>query len=266
MISIITAVYNAEKFIAEAMKSVLAQTYSNWELIIINDGSTDNSRNEILKFADKRIRYFEQSNHGVSVARNVGLSEMRGDYFCFLDADDHLPKTSLESRFNVFKNSENIHFVDGKVDFYDRDLQQKIKSWTPNFEGNPLDDLLSLSDNSFFGLSWLIKRNKGISYTFKPGLSHGEDLLFYINLARKSGSQYAYTQQTVLTYRTGNRSAMKNIKGLENGYFEIYEEIKTMPEVSSKMGNRFLLKAKSIMLKTYLNELRLGHAIKVLLR
>ena len=83
LVSILMPVYNAEAFISEAITSVIRQSHKNWELLIVNDGSTDRSKNIIHSFPDKRIQYFEQQNRGVSVARNVGLKNMKGDYFCF---------------------------------------------------------------------------------------------------------------------------------------------------------------------------------------
>ena len=95
LVSIIMPAYNVEKHIASSISSVLNQSYNNWELIIINDGSTDETEQTIKLFKDKRIKYFKKQNGGVSSARNLALIKMQGDYFCFLDADDRLTKNSL---------------------------------------------------------------------------------------------------------------------------------------------------------------------------
>ncbi|MBK8309957.1 MAG: glycosyltransferase family 2 protein [Chitinophagaceae bacterium] len=83
LISVIMPAYNVSFYIADSIQSVVDQTYSNWELLIINDGSTDNTAEVVQKFTDPRIRYFEKENGGVSSARNVGLDEMKGDFFAF---------------------------------------------------------------------------------------------------------------------------------------------------------------------------------------
>ena len=88
MFSVIIPAYNAEKFIARAVKSVLDQNYSDFELIILDDGSTDGTKAQIEQFADNRIRYIYEENGGVSAARNKGIIESKGQYICFLDADD----------------------------------------------------------------------------------------------------------------------------------------------------------------------------------
>lgn len=88
MISVIIPLYNKEHFVKETIESVLAQTYNDFELIIVNDGSTDNSVNIISKFDDSRIIIVDQKNAGVSAARNHGLRIARGEFISFLDADD----------------------------------------------------------------------------------------------------------------------------------------------------------------------------------
>lgn len=89
MFSVIIPVYNGEKFIDNAINSVMSQTYSDWELIIVNDGSYDDTINVLTKYEDnEKIKVINQKNGGVSVARNNGFSHSKGDYIAFLDADD----------------------------------------------------------------------------------------------------------------------------------------------------------------------------------
>ena len=107
-VSIIMAAYNAEKYIKEAIDSVINQEYQHWELIIINDGSTDGTENIIRSYDDDRIRYHSQTNAGVSSARNIGLRHMEGDYFCFLDADDVYTSYSLSSRMALFDKDPTL--------------------------------------------------------------------------------------------------------------------------------------------------------------
>jgi glycosyltransferase involved in cell wall biosynthesis len=86
--SIVIPVYNKEKFVGKTLKSVLEQTCTDFEIIIINDGSTDNSESVIQTFKDDRIHYFSKENGGVAVARNFGIEKAKSDFICFLDADD----------------------------------------------------------------------------------------------------------------------------------------------------------------------------------
>ena len=86
--SIIIPVFNKEKFVAKTLKSALSQTFADFEIIVINDGSTDTSEAEILAITDERIHNFSKENEGVAIARNHGMSKASADYICFLDADD----------------------------------------------------------------------------------------------------------------------------------------------------------------------------------
>ncbi len=87
--SVVIAVYNKEKYIAKTLESVLAQTYSDFEIIIVNDGSIDDSEAVIKSFKDKRINYFKQENQGASAGRNAALSKASANYIALLDADDY---------------------------------------------------------------------------------------------------------------------------------------------------------------------------------
>src|SRR5882724_2633969 len=102
LVSVILPVFNGEAYLRNAIQSVIQQTHANWELLIINDGSTDRTGEIVRSFTETRIRYFEQFNKGVSAARNVGLTNMRGDFFCFLDVDDIFPVNSVKARCDVF--------------------------------------------------------------------------------------------------------------------------------------------------------------------
>lgn len=96
LVSIITPCFNCGEFIEEAIQSVLNQTYDNFELIIVNDGSTDNSEATISQFEDRRIRYLRQSNKGQGAASNLGITKAKGDYIKFFDADDLMNQRHIE--------------------------------------------------------------------------------------------------------------------------------------------------------------------------
>ena len=97
IISIIVPVYNAEKYIGKCIDSVIGQSYSKWELLLVDDGSTDSSSEICKKYlSDNRIHYLFQKNRGVSAARNLGLQNTSGDYCLFLDSDDFLASSCLE--------------------------------------------------------------------------------------------------------------------------------------------------------------------------
>lgn len=131
-ISVIIPVYNVEKFLSQCINSIINQTYKNLEILIIDDGSTDNSCEICKKFAkhDKRIRIIRQKNAGVSAARNNGLVHASGDYIHFIDSDDYIDLDYYEKMMNTNKKT-NADIIAGCVtsqngSFYE--IEYKTKS------------------------------------------------------------------------------------------------------------------------------------------
>lgn len=109
--SVIIPLFNKEKFIGATLKSVLEQSFTDFEVLIVNDGSTDSSVEIIKKFSDPRIRYFSQENEGVSSARNYGIEKAKSNYISFIDADDYWYSGFLEEMFeNIKKYPEHKVF------------------------------------------------------------------------------------------------------------------------------------------------------------
>lgn len=232
------AVYNGEKFLKEAIESVLAQSYSNLELLIVNDGSTDQTENIINQFSDSRIASFNQINKGVSAARNLALSKMKGDYFCFLDADDIYPKHSIKWRMSVLEEDPSVKFAHGVVHYVDSSGHSLNYEYKPAFKGEPFNRLLRLDSKCMFGNTWLIKKDQNQTYKFEEKMKHSEDLLFYLSICQ--GGKLSYTEKTILLYRQHPNSAMKNISGLEKGYISLIKNIKENFEIS--FTRRLILK------------------------
>jgi glycosyltransferase involved in cell wall biosynthesis len=110
LVSIVIPVYNGEKYLADSLDSVLCQTYQNWELIIINDGSTDSTEQLILNYQDKRIKYLRNDdNKGIIFSLNRGLRESKGVYIARLDADDIALPFRIEKQVEFL--SENPDYV-----------------------------------------------------------------------------------------------------------------------------------------------------------
>lgn len=133
LVSVITIFLNAEKFIEEAIESVFAQTYDNWELLLVDDGSTDSSTAIALRYAKQypeKVRYLEHERHqnlGKSTSRNLGISNAQGEYIALLDADDvYLPK-KLVRQVEILESQPEAVMVYGSTQYW--------YSWT----GNPKD-------------------------------------------------------------------------------------------------------------------------------
>ncbi|MDY3359776.1 MAG: glycosyltransferase family 2 protein, partial [Clostridium celatum] len=107
IISIIIPIYNTEKYLVESLESISNQTYKNIEILLINDGSSDNSKVICEKYCniDKRFKYFENTNHGVSYSRNFGIKKSSGKYLVFVDSDDVIAKNFIELLYNNLINN-----------------------------------------------------------------------------------------------------------------------------------------------------------------
>lgn len=115
MVSIILCTYNRAELLPNAIRSVLKQTYRDWELIVIDDGSTDDTYGVVKDFfmEDKRIIYFFHRNEGLAKARNIGLAIARGDYICFVDSDDELAPMHLKKRVEYLEHHSSVDFLHG---------------------------------------------------------------------------------------------------------------------------------------------------------
>lgn len=252
LISIITPFYNCEKYLAQSIASVQQQTHPYWELILIDDGSSDQSARIAQDYArqDERIVYLYQQNKGVSAARNRGIRAMSGDYFCFLDGDDIWPANSLKSRLQTLIDSQ-LDCVDGSIARFENDTSLAVRSYTPQFTGVPLRELVTLTGSCFSAPTWLCKHLPQL-IPFQEEITHGEDLLFFI---QNFGSRtFGYTTDLVLYYRMTPGSAMTNLTGLENGYRRIYEHLRADPRVGEKDLRRMKRRVKRCMILDYLKK------------
>lgn len=161
LVSIITPSFNSDKFIAKTIESVQNQTYKNWEMIIVDDCSTDETVSIIEQFVtnDSRIRFFKlKKNSGAGIARELGLSEANGDYISFLDSDDLWKPFKLEKQLQFLKENK-IHFtfsfydcIDEQGNLLNKRVQApKILSYRQLFFCNYVGNLTGIYDRYYFG-------------------------------------------------------------------------------------------------------------------
>lgn len=188
-ISIIVPLYNAENTISKMIESILQQHYSDWELLLINDGSSDKSLSICMSFAEKesRIRIFSQPNQGVSTARNRGLEEAKGKFIVFVDADDEVNTRYLADLIDeyVFYKEPNI-IIQGydkecAVGCYKKiELISESKLYKPNIQSFFYDFNILTCGYSFSKLflkDIVVKNN----LKFKQNITFCEDLIFLLN-------------------------------------------------------------------------------------
>ena len=191
LVSIIVPVYNGSNFMREAIDSALAQTYDNIEIIVVNDGSTDNTDEIALSYGDK-IRYFQKENGGVSSALNLGIMKMKGEYFSWLSHDDKYFPNKIENQINLLaktNNLRNIAYCDSvrineKGDMLFRSKRNKyLKPGTNSWE----ESLTALIKNGCLsGCAFLIPKDAFFDAGFfDEKLKYSQDFLMWINILLK---------------------------------------------------------------------------------
>ena len=127
LITIIINVYNGEKYINKCLDSVINQTYKTLEILIINDGSRDNTLKLCKKYKDKRIKIITTENRGLSLSRNIGIDNSTGKYIYFIDADDYMELDTIEYLYNLSKKYNSEITMTKSLDIYDYDFIYKNK-------------------------------------------------------------------------------------------------------------------------------------------
>lgn len=144
-VSIITPTYNRAHLIGETIQSVLAQTYTNFEHIIIDDGSTDDTENVVKSFNDERLKYFKYGKIGnISALLNLGIKHSSGDFIAVLDSDDLWVTHKLETVINIFNSDDSIQLVTHDIQYFSdkNKLQKKYCSYESDFYKNILKEVL----------------------------------------------------------------------------------------------------------------------------
>lgn len=260
-VSIIMPAFNSARYIREAIDSVLAQTWHHWELIVVNDGSTDETGSIVQDYHDERIVLVEQENRGVSAARNVGLGLASGEFVTFLDSDDILPPGSLKARVAFLENNREVDIVDGQVKVLNENLDGIERVYSPYYRGALLPRLLRLDDRVFCGTVYMVRSSVLSGMHFTESMKHAEDLLFFTILAGKCDLQYAFVDEEIYRYRKRAGSAMSDVAGLEAGYLDYMRSTFSTVPVSLMQRIFLRLKISKIMFLSWARHRRYTDAI-----
>lgn len=232
MISVIMPVYNVEKYIAKSIQSVLNQTYLDFELLIVIDGSLDKSKTIAETFQDERIKIFEKPNGGLSDARNYGLERANGEFVYFMDSDDWIEPTLLEENLKILEE-ENLNLI---IFGYVQDDEDKhgtvIKSreivpTLTKLEKGTDNIILDLHHIGLMGYAWNKIYRKSFldayQFRFEKGISLVEDVLFNAPLYSKliaiqfnTKAYYHYINRPVLTLMKTFHKDSFNLKKRKN--------------------------------------------------
>ena len=148
LVSIIIPIYNRADLIVETLQSVIAQTYENWECIVVDDGSSDNSFDVIQNFSekDKRIRADTRVREpkGAPTCRNIGMKMSKGEFIIFLDSDDLMADFCLERRLALFKKHQDADFLVFQSLLFEKEIKDKNLLWNVDTEENDLNRFLRI--------------------------------------------------------------------------------------------------------------------------
>ncbi|GGF46955.1 glycosyltransferase family A protein [Echinicola rosea] len=213
LISVIIPTYNRAKMLPRAIESVIQQTLKEWELIIIDDGSTDNTKSVVDEFlSDKRISYLYQENRGVSAARNLGTEKAIGNFFCFLDSDDWVKKEWLDDFFQKYCSNKQLEVIIGGFCVSKDNRIVKNRRAEAEKYNNTLP-------GTYFIKSALFKEIGG----FDTHLSYGENTELFFRVYQQS-PKVGYLKKENLIYNKSN----------SGGSMDLGNQVKSLKHILKK--------------------------------
>ena len=270
LISVIVPIYNAEKFLHYCIDSILNQTVIDFELILVDDGSTDNSGKICDEYSEKdnRIWVIHKPNGGVSSARNAGIEAAKGEYICFVDSDDFLESSYLEELVETKKKYPDFDNVwcgfQTVEDYYKNNKKAYDVERDNDYSFSDLSSIMDLFEKWFVQMPWnKLYKTKTIvenSIVFPPEISLGEDYIFNLRYLDCTNGKIAVVNKPLYNYlRDGKES-------LDNKYYpdllEIYRRLnsetekyaqkwKLSEEQISKMYNSFFFRLEAVLRNTF---------------
>ncbi len=211
-VSVIIPAYNAMKYLPETVESVLQQTFTDFEVLIINDGSSDNIVQWVAGIVDARVKLISQKNQGVSVARNTGIAHAQGEYIAFLDADDFWQASKLEKQVRCLDNNSVIGLVHTWMAFVDSNGKSTGKVMASNAEGYVWKQLV---ESNLIACSSVMVRRCCLEAVggFEPNLHFVEDWDLWIRIS--CHYPFAVIKEPLYYYRQVPNSLSKNLQVLE---------------------------------------------------
>lgn len=226
LISIIVPVYNASEYIVRCVESIQNQTYSNFELILINDGSKDNSLEicKMLAGQDQRIVVLDRPNGGASAARNMGLERMNGQYVVFADSDDYVSPSYIENLYKAAKQGDFDIVQCNLESTTDTDKQLDVIAFRQN-DVKEVTKKQALNERKYKVSVWgkIYCSHVFENFRFQEGIIYEDDASYYIFIDR--AQKIAILDETLYFYYMSENSVMRNDKKNKSTVFiGIYED------------------------------------------
>ena len=237
-ISVLMSVYNGEEFISNSINSILNQTYKNFEFLIINDGSTDNSERIIKSYSDSRIKYLAKPNTGLTKSLNFGLKQTKGEYIARIDCDDYSMPNRLALQIKKIDKNKDLGLVasraiiiqNGKkkyTPFYsEREIKEKIKIKNPFVHSSVLISKIFFEKINFYDESFSVTQDYDAWMRLSKisKLSMVDDVLIERHVLKNSISKKKYILQAINSYRVRKNE----INLFKNFYFFLYQILTNM--------------------------------------
>lgn len=234
-VSVIIPTYNSAPYLKQAVDSVLAQTFQDYEVIVIDDGSTDDTESLMNSYGSP-VRYIRQSNGGVAVARNRGIDESLGEYVAFLDADDVWLPGKLELQIAALDQSPDAGVCYADFFIVAPDLTVRSRVSMPQ-QDTTLSDLL-LRGNVVGTPSTVVCHRERIKQAggFDRAFSYGADWEMWIRLA--SATEFIHVKEPLILYRQHDSNMSRNIRLSEDESVRLLQQGFALPCLSASMRDR----------------------------
>lgn len=235
-VSVIIPAYNAERFLGDTLRSVLEQTYQDFEIIVVDDGSTDGTQAVVTAVVDERVHYIHQENRGPAAARNAGLRLARGEYIAFLDADDLWRPERLEACVSFLDEHTQVDVVHTAFDFI-------------NPDGRPFPAKSKWGDKSTTALEHLVFRNDihtstalvrrrcfDVAGLFDESLRGSEDWYLWFRIAA-AGFQFDFIPLSLAVYRRHENNKTLNHELEHTTRLTVLDKIFSQPDLVSQIAH-----------------------------
>ena len=237
-VSVIIPTYNRSRYLSEAIQSVLTQTYGDFEIVIVDDGSTDDTASVVQVIDDPRLRYIHQPNAGHSVARNRGLAAARGELIAFLDDDDRSLPEKLAQQVAFLRGHPTVDVVAGGRLIVDQVgmLLQRSPSWLRQPD---LTLHACLYACPLLLCAVLIRREmlQRLPSWFDPTMSFAEDTDFFIRLLQ-AGCRCAWQQEYVYVYRLHTDNYCRDAETSRRCFFRMLDKVFADPRLASDIRQK----------------------------
>lgn len=228
-ISVIIPLFNKGFIISKTIQAVLAQTYADFEVILINDGSTDNSFEIASQFSDKRIHLFQQENKGAAAARNLGIERSNGEFIAFLDADDYWFPNHLEELVNLAEQFPNCGSYCSRYQIKNTEktistpvfngISKNFNGIVANYFASNHPYKINITLNQIIPKKILLEMN-----CFTPGVTNGQDLELWTKIAIKYPIALNNKTTAIYNYYLPNTLSKKSIKTMTLMDFNQFKE------------------------------------------